>query len=85
MKLDTSYAGGGARVQSVTAGGPAADAGLKDGDIITEFDGTPIDDSTQLIVDIRAKNPGDTVTVTVKRGTGTEELTLTLGSDSSSN
>ena len=84
VRLDVNYTGEGARVDSVTAGGPGEKAGLEDGDVIVEFDGKPVADSTQLIVDIRAKNPGDTVKLTVKRGSGTEEVTLTLGSDSSS-
>jgi putative serine protease PepD len=85
VRLDIQYTGDGARVDSVTAGGPAAEAGMRDGDIIVEFDGRPVADSTQLVVDIRSKSPGDQVAVTVQRGGGTEELTITLGSDSSSN
>jgi putative serine protease PepD len=68
----------------VTPDGPADKAGVKDGDVIVEFDGKPVEDPTQLIVDIRSMNPGDKVSMTVKRGSGTEELTITLGSDSSS-
>ncbi len=85
VRLDVQYTGDGARVDSVTPGGPADEAGMQDGDIIVEFDGRPVADSTQLVVDIRSKSPGDQVDVTVQRGGGTEVLTLTLGSDSSSN
>ena len=85
VRLDTQYTGAGARVESVDAGGPAADAGMQGGDVIVEFNGKPVEDSTQLIVDIRAMQPGDKVTMQVQRGGGTEELTVTLGSDSSSN
>jgi putative serine protease PepD len=85
VRLDSRFAGPGAQVDSVEPGGPADKAGLQDGDVITEFNGRAVADSTQLIVDIRSMQPGDEVTLKVQRGGGTEELTLTLGSDSSSN
>ena len=53
---------------------------MKAGDIIVEFDGEPVTDSTALIVDIRSHKPGDKVKLTVQRGSGTEDLTITLGS-----
>jgi putative serine protease PepD len=84
VSLDQSYQGDGARVQEVTPGGPAEAAGLEAGDIIVEFDGEPVADATSLIVDIRSMKPGDEVTISVQRGGGTEDLTITLGSDSSS-
>jgi putative serine protease PepD len=84
VRLDVQYTGDGARVESVTPGGPADKAGVQDGDIIVEFNGRPVDDATALIVDIRSMNPGDSVDMTVRRGSGTQELTITLGSDSSS-
>ena len=61
VSLDQSYQGEGARVQEVTAGGPAEAAGLEAGDVIVEFDGQPVTDATSLIVDIRSMKPGDKV------------------------
>jgi putative serine protease PepD len=84
VSLDQSYQGDGARVQEVTAGGPAEAAGLEAGDVIVEFDGQPVADATSLIVDIRSMQPGDEVSISVQRGGSTEDLTITLGSDSSS-
>ncbi len=84
VTLDQRFQGEGARVQEVSSGGPADGAGLESGDIIVEFDGTPVTDPTGLIVDIRSMQPGDDVSITVQRGGSTEEFTLTLGSDSSS-
>jgi putative serine protease PepD len=84
VSLDQSYQGDGARVQEVTPGGPAEAAGLEAGDVIVEFDGQPVADATSLIVDIRSMQPGDEVSISVQRGGGTEDLTITLGSDSSS-
>jgi putative serine protease PepD len=85
VQLDSTYQGEGARVAEVTEGGGAAKAGLQAGDIITEFNGRPVADSTELIVAIRAMNPGDKVELTVKRGDETQTITVTLGSDSSAN
>jgi putative serine protease PepD len=84
VSLDQSYQGEGARVQEVTPGGPAEAAGLENGDVIVEFDGEPVADATSLIVDIRSMKPGDEVAISVQRGGGTQDLTITLGSDSSS-
>ncbi len=84
VSLDQSYQGEGARVQEITPDGPAEAAGLEAGDIIVEFDGKPVTDATSLIVDIRSMKPGDDVAISVQRGSGTQDLTLTLGSDSSS-
>ena len=69
----------GAAISAVSGGGPAADAGLRGGDVITAFDGKAVSDSNGLVAAIAAHKPGDQVKVTVKRGSGTEELTVTLG------
>ncbi|MGB7982717.1 MAG: trypsin-like peptidase domain-containing protein [Candidatus Nanopelagicales bacterium] len=84
VTLDQTFQGPGARIAQVSPGGPAEDAGAQSGDVIVEFNGSPIENSTALIVDIRAMKPGDTVSMTVNRGSGSEDLELTLGSDSSS-
>jgi len=72
--------GPGALVQDVTAQGPADSAGLRTGDLITQVDGTVLSDATQLIVTIRSKAPGDTVTLTVERDGQTADLDLRLAS-----
>jgi hypothetical protein len=58
---------------------PAAEAGLKDGDIITEFGGQPVKAAADLTNAIRKHKPGDRVGIKVKRATGTVELTAELG------
>lgn len=67
----------GVRLTAVTAGGPAARAGLASGDIITAADGKPVDTPTDLIVRIRTHRPGEQVELTV-RGRG--PVSVTLGS-----
>ncbi len=69
----------GAAVGAVAAGGPAADAGLRAGDVVTAIDGAPITGSAQLVAAIAGKEPGDRITLTVRRGSGTETITATLG------
>ena len=83
VSLDTEYTGDGARIGEVTAGGGAEQAGLAAGDVIVAIDGDPIADSTDLVVSVRAKAPGDTVTVTVERGGQSVDLPVTLGSTTS--
>lgn len=80
VTLDTTMTGPGALVQDVTAQGPADSAGLRTGDLITKVDGTVLSDATQLIVTIRSKAPGDTVTLTVERDGQTADLDLRLAS-----
>lgn len=71
--------GDGAKVEQVTAGGPAASAGLQAGDVITQLGDARVSDQNDLVAAIAAHRPGDQVKVTVQRGDGTTELTVTLG------
>jgi len=73
--LDRSYTGEGVRVtedseeqDAVTPDGPADAAGIRPGDVITGFNGRPVTEPDQLIVGIRAQEPGDTVSLTVRSG-----------------
>lgn len=68
-------------VMSVTENSGAAKAGLVRGDIIIKFDGQSVTTSTQLN-NIRDKHKaGDTVTITVMRGTTEKTLSVTLTED----
>ena len=67
----TDAPNGGARVASVVDGGPAADAGLRAGDVITSVDGQRVADSSDLSTEVGNHKPGDQVEVGVTRdGTG---------------
>jgi putative serine protease PepD len=58
----------GATVESISAGSPAAKSDLKVGDVITKVDGHPVTGSSDVVVAVRSHQPGETVTLTVKRG-----------------
>jgi S1-C subfamily serine protease len=74
----------GALVGSVVAGGPAASAGLKAGDIVTAIDGKKITGSGDLVAAVAGDHPGDQIKVTVRRGSDTLTLTATLGTQPTS-
>lgn len=69
----------GVRFADVTAGSPAAKAGLRAGDILVEFDGAPVQNLYDFTYALRAKKPGEEVTVKVLRGTETITAKVTLG------
>ena len=69
----------GAAVLSVTPGGPAAQAGVQAGDVITAVDGVTVADSAALAKAIRSHKPGDSVKLTVDRNGASQTLTPTLG------
>jgi putative serine protease PepD len=72
--------GSGAYVGTVTAGGPAADAGLKAGDVITAIDGKPTPSADDLGTVLAGFKPGQTVTLKVTRQSGaTDQIQVTLG------
>ena len=82
ISVDMNYSGDGALIaksdKAILAGGPAAQAGMKAGDIITSIDGRPITSPEELIVAIRARSVGDSIKVTFKRGNEVKTTTLTL-------
>jgi putative serine protease PepD len=71
----------GARLRSVDAGGPAAVAGLKAGDVVTKLNGHVLEDGTDLIALVRKYAPGSVVSVEYRRGTRTATASVTLAAD----
>jgi putative serine protease PepD len=76
---DSPSSTAGAAVASVASGGPAADGGLRGGDIVTSLAGAKVTDSNDLVAAIATHQPGDKVQITVRRGSSTERFTVTLG------
>jgi putative serine protease PepD len=69
----------GAVVSSVSSGSPAAKAGIQTGDVVTAIDGKAITGSNELVSAVTAHSPGDTVQLTIKRGSSTRTVTVTRG------
>jgi S1-C subfamily serine protease len=69
----------GVAIVSVTQGGPAAQAGLRRGDVIRPASRTPTPDATSLAQVLAAARPGQTVSVTVARDAGTLPVQVRLG------
>ena len=66
-------------VQAVSAGGPAATAGLRSEDVITSIDGEPATSNIQLQELTLTKKPGDTVSIGYERAGGhSAKATVTL-------
>jgi putative serine protease PepD len=65
----------GALIKSVTAGGPAAKAGLKAGAVVVKADGRQVNSSDGLVAAVHAAAPGDRMTLTLSNG---NTVTVTL-------
>jgi serine protease Do len=69
----------GALVGDVTEKSPAAEAGLKEGDVIIEFNGKKVTDSRHLRLMVAQTAPGTKVPVKILRDGKAETLTVNLG------
>ncbi|HYP56087.1 MAG TPA: PDZ domain-containing protein, partial [Solirubrobacterales bacterium] len=84
----------GVLIDEVVEGGPADEAGLEGGDtsatiegatirlggdILTEVDGQPIEGMEDVIDAVNSASPGDELTLTVRRGDESKEVTVELG------
>ncbi|HEY5249888.1 MAG TPA: trypsin-like peptidase domain-containing protein [Dermatophilaceae bacterium] len=84
--IDTTYKGEGVKIATapqngsppITKGGPADKAGLRPGEVIITFDGRPVTGPDEFVVAIRAKSVGETVELTVRRGTTERTVKMTL-------
>lgn len=64
---------GGAQVREVVSRGPAQQAGLTAGSVITAIDGKPIDSTTTLTNVMDTHHPGDKLTLTVTAASGGQQ------------
>lgn len=69
----------GALVNSVTEDSPAEKAGIKDDDIVVEFNGKRITGSNDLVEAVGDAKPGASVDVVVERKDGKQTFKVTLG------
>lgn len=79
VQLDLDFDGDGVRIDAVSEGGPASEAGLEVGDVIVKLD----DDGLESVRDLRrfmgGQKPDNEISVTVLRGEEEETVTVKLG------
>ena len=68
----------GAEITSVTENGPAAKAGIKDGDVVLEFNGQPVEGKDQLARLVRETPVGRQVKIGVWRNGAMQTVTATM-------
>jgi serine protease Do len=68
----------GTLVRSVQPGGPSAEAGLQQGDVIVGINGEPFDDTRELRLSVAAQQPGSTVKLAVVRDGAERTVSVTL-------
>jgi serine protease Do len=69
----------GALVNGVEKGGPAEKAGVESGDIITKFNGKPVENSSDLPRIVGGTRPGVSVPMEVYRKGATRDVTVVVG------
>jgi S1-C subfamily serine protease len=69
----------GALIASVESGGPSDQAGMREGDVVVDADGTPIRNFDDLLTYIAYRQPGDQILLTIDRNGQQEQVTVTLG------
>jgi serine protease Do len=69
----------GALISNVDAGSAAAKAGLKQGDVVTQYNGKAVADNNQLRNAVASTTPGTTVQLQILRDGKTETLRATVG------
>lgn len=69
----------GAEVSYVEVNGPAAKAGIKEGDIVLEYNGAPVEGMEQFVRMVRETPPGRMVRLVVWRNGAAQNLTVTVG------
>jgi S1-C subfamily serine protease len=71
----------GAEVQNVVSGGPAAKAGIQEGDVITKVGDRAVGNADELVVAVQAHPAGATVPVTVTRSGKTFQTQVVLAAE----
>ena len=68
----------GLEIEGISEGTSAADAGLQKGDVILKWDDQPLNDMGELATHLREKNPGDVITLHIKRDGSEQDVKVTL-------
>lgn len=80
LGLDQSY---GVIIGGVTEGGPADQAGLREGDVIQTINGDNVENWTRFRTEIGTSAPGTEITLGISRDGESRNITLELGESSS--
>lgn len=68
----------GVKVESVSEGTSAAEAGIQPGDIMLAWNGSVLENTSGMMDMLRGHKPGDKVLIRIKRGADTMEIEVTL-------
>ncbi|EMI18994.1 M6 family metalloprotease domain protein [Rhodopirellula maiorica SM1] len=79
VMLSPTEEGQGVRVERVMPESPAADAGLRSGDIIVKCDKRAVSDAQTFASSVEDKGPGTKLQLTVKRDGDQKQISVTLG------
>jgi putative serine protease PepD len=79
LGVSTAPGDGGAVVREATAGGPAARAGLRAGDVIVAVGGAKVREPDDVATAIQDRRPGQTVTIEIERNGDRRTLEVELG------
>lgn len=69
----------GVKMNTLSASGPAALAGIQTGDVVIEFDGVPIRNRGEFLMRVRRAIPYTTVNVVIVRGTQQLQIPVKMG------
>ena len=70
----------GLEITAVDPGGPAANAGVRAGDVVLRVDGITVTERGEFVRHIQSRHPGDRLRMTLRRADGTEQsLDVALG------
>ena len=76
--VNTGTTANGAEIVEVPSNTPAAEAGLAEGDVVIAVDDVTVVDGIELIVAIRSHQPGETITLRVRRDGAERNVEITL-------
>jgi putative serine protease PepD len=79
LGVQLTDAAGGARIVEVRPGGPAEDAGLRNGDLVVRAGGEQVANGDDLRAAVNAREPGDELELQIRRGNATRTVTVELG------
>jgi serine protease Do len=76
---DQPNGGGGVAIAGVERNGPAAKAGVRNGDVVTAVNGARVDSARSLIRAVAATPPGNSVRLTLRRQGRDMDVPVTVG------